>query len=292
MTPLGFRKPGAAGAASPAVTGVLPSLFASPNGAHARRSTNFLWSLLLHTLAIAALLSVAPFTPDLKWNPIPPGRFEVREAPLTIRCDAVNGCGGGGGGRESLPASLGVLPRISQQQFVPPSVHTPAEIPSLPMEPTILAPNLELPRQEGPLGDPFRGVLGPKSDGPGGPTGIGTGGPGGVGPGNTPGAGPGPSTGVYSGPFTGKFTAPRPIYAPDPEYSEEARKIRQQGTVTLWVVVGADGRVREMRVQRSLGFGLDEKALEAVRTWRFEPARMDHQPVAVQINVEVRFRLY
>ena len=90
----------------------------------------------------------------------------------------------------------------------------------------------------------------------------------------------------------GRVSAPRPLYAPDPEYSEEARKIKQQGTVVLWVVVGADGRVRDVRVQRSLGFGLDEKALEAVRTWKFEPARVDDRPVAVQINVEVRFRLY
>ena len=59
-----------------------------------------------------------------------------------------------------------------------------------------------------------------------------------------------------------------------------------------WVVIGADGRVRDVRVQRSLGFGLDEKALEAVRTWKFQPATLDERPVAVQINVEVRFRLY
>jgi TonB family protein len=160
------------------------------------------------------------------------------------------------------------------------------------MEPTIIAPNLELPRQSGPLGDPFQGVLGPPSDGPGGPTGIGTDGPNGVGPNKGPGAGRGPNTGVYSGPFSGKVTAPRPTYAPDPEYSEEARKIKQQGTVTLWVVVGADGRVHDVRVQRSLGFGLDEKAREAVSTWKFEPARMDDQPVAARISVEVNFRLY
>ena len=58
------------------------------------------------------------------------------------------------------------------------------------------------------------------------------------------------------------------------------------------MVVGPDGRPREIRISRSLGLGLDEKALEAVRTWRFDPARKDGQPVAVQINVEVSFRLY
>jgi TonB family protein len=87
-------------------------------------------------------------------------------------------------------------------------------------------------------------------------------------------------------------SAPRALYAPDPEYSEEARKAKYQGTVVLWLIVGPDGRPRDIRVSRSVGMGLDEKAIDAVRTWKFEPARKDGQPVAVQINVEVSFRLY
>jgi TonB family protein len=60
----------------------------------------------------------------------------------------------------------------------------------------------------------------------------------------------------------------------------------------LWLVVGPDGKPRDIRVARTLGLGLDEKALEAVKNWRFEPALKDNKPVAVQINVEVTFRLY
>jgi TonB family protein len=90
----------------------------------------------------------------------------------------------------------------------------------------------------------------------------------------------------------GGVSAPRPIYDPDPEYSEQARQAKYQGAVLLWVVVGPDGRPRDIRVQRSLGMGLDEKAIEAVKQWRFEPARKDGQPVAVQVNIEVNFRLY
>jgi len=60
----------------------------------------------------------------------------------------------------------------------------------------------------------------------------------------------------------------------------------------LWMIVGPDGRTHEVRVQRSLGMGLDEKAIAAVRIWRFEPARKNGQPVAVQVNVEVNFQLY
>jgi TonB family protein len=90
----------------------------------------------------------------------------------------------------------------------------------------------------------------------------------------------------------GGVSAPKALYAPDPEYSEEARKAKYQGTVVLWVVVGPDGRPHAIKVYRTLGMGLDEKAIEAVRNWKFEPARKDGQPVAVQINVEVNFRLY
>jgi TonB family protein len=90
----------------------------------------------------------------------------------------------------------------------------------------------------------------------------------------------------------GEVTGPRPIYSPDPEYSEEARKAKYQGTVLLWIQVGADGKVHDVRVLRTLGLGLDEKAIEAVKTWKFEPARKDGQPVTVQMNVEVSFHLY
>jgi TonB family protein len=90
----------------------------------------------------------------------------------------------------------------------------------------------------------------------------------------------------------GGVSAPRATYSPDPEYSEEARKAKYQGTVVLFMIVGPDGRPHEVRVMRSVGMGLDEKAIEAVRTWKFEPARKDGQAVAVQISVEVAFRLY
>jgi TonB family protein len=82
------------------------------------------------------------------------------------------------------------------------------------------------------------------------------------------------------------------LYDPDPDYSEAARKAKYQGTVILWVIVGTDGRPREISVRRSLGMGLDEKAVEAVRRWKFDPAKKDGQAVAVQISIEVNFRLY
>ena len=60
----------------------------------------------------------------------------------------------------------------------------------------------------------------------------------------------------------------------------------------VWFIVGPDGKPRDIRVHRTLGLGLDEKAVEAVKNWRFEPAMKDGKPVAVQVSAEVSFRLY
>jgi TonB family protein len=115
-----------------------------------------------------------------------------------------------------------------------------------------------------------------------------------VGSGDGPGVGPGRGGGIGGGVFRvgGGVSAPRILYQPDPEYSEAARKAKYEGTVTLWLIVAPDGRPHDIRVSRSLGMGLDEKAVEAVRQWKFEPARKGGQAVSVQINVEVEFRLY
>jgi TonB family protein len=90
----------------------------------------------------------------------------------------------------------------------------------------------------------------------------------------------------------GGISAPRVIYSPEPEFTEEARKAKYQGTVVLWVVIGTDGRPHDIRIQRTLGMGLDEKAIDAIRKWRFEPGRKNGVAVSVQVNVEVNFRLY
>ena len=86
--------------------------------------------------------------------------------------------------------------------------------------------------------------------------------------------------------------APKVISAPDPEYQKEAREARLQGTVILVAFVNEDGRVSNVRISRPLGMGLDEKGVEAVRKWRFQPAKRAGVPVRFQINIEVNFRLW
>jgi TonB family protein len=88
------------------------------------------------------------------------------------------------------------------------------------------------------------------------------------------------------------MSPPRVTYAPPAEFSEEARAAKYQATCILKLVVGADGNPRNIRVINPIGMGLDEKALEAVRTWKFQPALKDGKPVAVEIAVEVDFHLF
>jgi len=86
-------------------------------------------------------------------------------------------------------------------------------------------------------------------------------------------------------------TAPRVTYQPDPEYSEQARKAGRQGTCVLEFVVGVDGKTRDIKVVQPVGMGLDEKSVEALRAWKFEPGLKEGKPVAVQMKVEVSFSL-
>ncbi|MGB8114039.1 MAG: energy transducer TonB [Candidatus Sulfotelmatobacter sp.] len=206
-----------------------------------------------------------------------------------------SGGGGGGGDRDVLPASRGRLPRFSMQQITPPAAVIRDLNPKLAVEPTVVVPpDIKVAMNNMPnLGDPKSSAIIP-SNGPGSGGGIGSGSGGGVGSGTGPGVGPGWGGGIGGGVFRpGRgVTAPRAIYSPEPEFSEEARKAKYQGTCVLSLVVDTNGRPINIRVVTSLGMGLDEKAIEAIGTWRFEPGQKDGHAVAVEIAVEVNFHLY
>ncbi|MGD0628948.1 MAG: energy transducer TonB [Terracidiphilus sp.] len=85
---------------------------------------------------------------------------------------------------------------------------------------------------------------------------------------------------------------PRPINFANPEYSDEARRKRIQGVVLVSALVNEEGNPIDFRVEKSLGYGLDEKAVECVSQYRFTPAMRDGQPVAARVTIEVNFRLY
>jgi periplasmic protein TonB len=199
--------------------------------------------------------------------------------------------GGGGGNFDKVPASRGDLPRASlETQLVPPNVMEPTEMPKLPVEETIVAaPEVKL-TQGREMGDPMSQFTKMLSSGPGGPGGIGVGCCGGIGPSEGPGVGYGPQ-GIYPAGRMG-VTVPQVIYSPEPNFSDEARKEKVQGIEQLLIVVGKDGRTYDIRVAQSLGMGLDEQAIEAVRKWRFRPATLNGRPVATQVAIQVDFHLY
>jgi TonB family protein len=89
----------------------------------------------------------------------------------------------------------------------------------------------------------------------------------------------------------GGVSAPTVIYRVQPEYSDEARTAGYEGVVVLEAIVHSDGSVEIVRVVRSLGFGLDENAIGAIRQWKFRPGMRGGQAVAVALNIEVNFNL-
>ncbi len=206
-----------------------------------------------------------------------------------------SGGGGGGGANSPLPASRGRLPRFSlEPQLAPPTPVIRNPDPKLAVEPTVrVPPEISVPQVDmSVFGDPF-GADGPPSAGPGTGGGIGSGRGTGVGSGRGSGVGPGSGGGIGGGVFRigGGVSSPRLLHKVEPEYSEEARKAKYQGTVMLAVEVWEDGMAHNIRILRSLGLGLDEKAVEAVKQWRFSPGKKDGKPVKVAAQIQVSFRL-
>jgi TonB family protein len=262
------------------------------------QSGSWMNSLLVHLVGITIIL-----LPFFTQHPTTPAKASIKYkmvdiSPYLAELEAAGkkaGGGGGGGDRSPIPASKGAVPRFAKVQLAPPLAVIRNPNPILQVEPTLLGPpELKLPQMNlnMPWGDP-QGVLGPPSNGPGTGGGIGSGEGTGIGSGKGPGLGPGEGGGTGNGPYSvgDGISAPILIYNPLPAYSEEARKAKFQGTVVLWIVVDTQGNVTDSRVVRPLGLGLDEKATEAVRTWRFKPAMRNGVPVAVRVGVEVSFRL-
>lgn len=273
---------------------ILPTLFGAGYGNYPVQRSNFVASAVLHACLVAMILTssvwIARHPEQVKERVV--SLVGLSDYQLPVRKQKAGG-GGGGGDRDVLAASKGSAPRFAHEQITPPAIVLRNDHAKLTAEPTVVGPpDIKLP-QTATLGDPLSRILGPPSNGTG-SGGIGSGIGGGVGSGTGPGVGPGTGGGYGGGVYRvgGGVSAPRVLYDPDPEYSEEARQAKYQGTVILWVVIGPDGRAQQIRVSRALGMGLDEKAIEAVRKWRFQPAEKDGHPVAVQVNVEVNFRLY
>jgi len=240
-------------------------------------------SVAIHVGVIALLLFLGTLKPVQQLV-----KDQIAPVFLDVKPFKPDKGGGGGGARSPLPPKKAELPKVAPKQFTPPRVD-PVQNPKIAVAPTIVADE-PLPTSVN-IGDPLSKLGMSNGSGIGG--GIGTGIGGGIGPGRGPGVGPGSGGGFGGGAYSmGKgITKPELIHKVEPEYSEEARKAKWQGTVELKVVVDEHGKVREVQVTHPLGLGLDQKAIEAVQQWLFKPGMKDGKPVAVVATIAVAFHL-
>ena len=249
------------------------------------------WAIGTATLANAgllALLILLGINSTLRQDPPIGANIHLKDFTLFAPANADRG-GGSGGDHSLTDPIVGRPPRQEINPITPPQVPI-LENQRLAVDPSI-AVSIKLPDNPAL---PNIGVQSSRnvtlaSNGPGSGGGIGTHCCGGDGTGSGPSYGPGDQ--VYK-PGVGGVTNPIPIVTPDAEFSDEARRNKYQGVCMISIVVDAQGYPRNPRVVRSLGMGLDEKALEAVAKYRFKPALKNGKPVAAAILVEVNFRLY
>ena len=271
------------------------------------RNMSVLMSTVLHTMValLVALLTTTRLTTasdDQLLLELP------RLAGLVFVAEPGPGGGGGGGGlRMPVPPpsaerkgtstiSSPVPERLKPRRVEP--VEMPEPPPPLDNEPLppIFAP-LVAARADT---QDVRGLLtktetelDSTSQGPGDSGGVGDGGGTGVGEGVGAGVGPGSGGGAGGGPYRpgSGIVPPRLLFEEQPDYTEEARRKGIEGEVLLEIIVRSDGSVSDVRVLRRLGYGLDERAVQAVRQWQFAAAERFGTPVDVLVEVTVEYRL-
>jgi len=194
--------------------------------------------------------------------------------------------GGGGGAHDLAAVSQGKLPKFAPEQIVPPKA-PPTIPPKLAVDPSVvMQKDLKMPDANMPnLGMPNSSLKG-FSLGNGSGGGIGSGSGNGIGPGS------GGNTGGGVMHVGGSVKAPLLTFSVDPEFSEEARKAKFSGNVQVYLYVDEQGNPSHVRVVRGVGMGLDEKAVEAVRQYKFKPAMQNGKPVKVDLYIDVNFQIF
>ena len=246
-------------------------------------------SLVVHAVVIAVLLwaggHAVKDTDETKKILKDVSRVFYRGAPARVLREGVGVGDGAGNYKGVLPPSAGDLARRSPIVLLHPRIPDEQEH-AMPVEPTVFGPE-EL-RRVNALGLPWMKDRN-YSNGPGTDDGVGDK------PGQTMGSGhrDGEGENDAAGPYSRGAYPVKCVYCPDPEYTDEARHEKLQGSVTMRVLVTKDGRAEQVKILKGLGFGLDERAMEKVRAWRFKPARdANRRTVAQWVTVEATYRLF
>jgi protein TonB len=248
-----------------------------------RRTTGA--AVLLHVAAIGLLVWAVSLHRSMQ---APTGQQILTELTTPPTLPAKSVMGGGGGQRGATPVTQGHLPKFTDKQIVPPKA-PPMQQPKIRMPDAAVEAqtNLKMADNTMPnIGMPNSRVLGTGSMGNGTGSGLGSGSGGGIG------LGTGGNFGGGLKMIGGGVSSPVLVHKIEPEFSEEARKSKFMGNVVVSLVVDPQGIPRNVHLVRGVGMGLDEKALEAVRQYRFRPAMEAGKPVAVEMHVEVDFQIF
>jgi protein TonB len=261
------------------------------------KTSNFV-SFVIHAFIITALLwlgikaPTAIVQPQTALTHLDFTLYAPPPPPKVMPVAKAAGGGGGGGAHEVIPPTKGEPPKMAKVQMLPPQLAR-LDRPKLAVEPTM---QVQIPESNAPahLGAPDSPQIVLASQGAGSGSGFGHGLGGGIGLGHGTGAGPGSGGGYGGGLMSvgGGVSAPQVIYSVQPEFTQEARQANREGTVSIQLIVDAQGNPQNIRATRQLGMGLDQKAIDAVRQYRFKPAMYQGHPVSVQMVIEVDFHLH
>jgi periplasmic protein TonB len=242
------------------------------------------WGMTVHPHVIETATVVTPLHFTLYAPPPPP--------PEVMPVAKVQGGGGGGGAHQLIEPPRGHVPKVARIQTLPPQI-VRINNPKLAVEPTMQV-NIPASSPMPNLGMQQSPQIALASQGSGSGSGFGHGLGGGIGASNGAGVGTGTGGGYGGGVMSvgGGVSAPTLIHSVEPEFTAQARQANYQGTVSIQLIVDSQGNPQDVRVTHHLGMGLDEKAIEAVRQYRFRPAMYQGHPVAVQMIVEVDFHLH
>ena len=249
----------------------------------------------IHAVAITLILFVAvkahTITPMQPTMIVTPVDFHVSIPPITLPVAKAMGGGGGGGAHELVEAVKGNAPTVSKVQNAPPQLSR-IDRPQLAVEPTEL---VKMPDNNMPsLGVSQSPQIALAAQGRGSGSGFGSGSGGGIGSGHGSGGGPGVGGGYGGGLMSvgGGVSAPLVLHSVEPEFTDDARRANFQGSVSIKLIVDSQGNPQDVRLLSHLGMGLDERAVEAVKHYKFSPAMYEGHPVSVQILLDVAFRLH
>jgi len=253
------------------------------------------YSVAAHILFVGLVIYflLHPFAPFV--NKVPVGTTLLPHSPISylppLNPTAFGtpslGTEGSGGNNDPRPTRRGELAPLSSMPLAPPNFPQPREH-ELPVPPAVFDP--DAPSEVAAvskLGLPWM-KDDTNSGGPGNGHTFGSSGGKTMGDGSRDGSGDSQDRA-----FANVASMPACRYCPEPQYTDDARGAKLEGRLTARVLVGPDGRAQEIRILKGLGMGLDERTIEAIRTWRFAPA-LDarRQPMPVWVTIETSFRLY